>query len=133
MTRSLILIAVLFISIGVMHFVRPGFFVSIMPPYLPYHLELVYISGVFEILGGLGVLIPPLRKSAGYGLVLLLIAVFPANIQMLINEVNASGWTLKTIPLIIRLPIQPLLIYWVYRCCIKTAIAPKLSSETDKK
>ncbi len=122
MTRSIILIAILFLAIGTMHFVNPGFFLSIMPPYLPYHLELVYISGVFEILGGLGVLITPLRKWAGYGLIALLIAVFPANIQMLINEVKTHGWTLTTIPLIIRLPIQPLLIYWVYRCCIKVQL-----------
>jgi uncharacterized membrane protein len=119
MTRSIILIAALFVGVGVMHFVKPGFFVSIMPPYLPYHLELVYISGVFEILGGIGVLIPPLRKWAGYGLIALLIAVFPANIQMLLNEINAHGWTSTTIPLIIRLPIQPLLIYWVYLNCVK--------------
>ncbi len=122
MTRSIILIAILFVAIGTMHFVNPSFFLSIMPPYLPYHLELVYISGVFEILGGLGVLIAPLRKWAGYGLIALLIAVFPANIQMLINEVKTHGWTLTTIPLIIRLPIQPLLVYWVYRCCIKAQL-----------
>jgi len=128
MTRSIFLIAILFLGVGVMHFVNPAFFVSIMPPFLPYHLELVYISGVFEILGGLGVLVPPVRKWAAYGLIALLIAVFPANIQMLVNEVKSHGWTLMTIPLIIRLPIQPLLIYWVYRCCIKTSISNNQSN-----
>lgn len=128
MTRSIFLIAILFLGVGVMHFVNPAFFVSIMPPFLPYHLELVYISGVFEILGGLGVLVPPVRKWAAYGLIALLIAVFPANIQMLVNEVKSHGWTLMTIPLIIRLPIQPLLIYWIYRCCIKTSISNNQSN-----
>ncbi|MBI4852819.1 MAG: DoxX family protein [Acidobacteria bacterium] len=134
MTRSIVLIAILFIGVGTMHFVNPKFFVSIMPPYLPYHLELVYISGVFEILGGLGVLISPVRKLAGYGLIALLIAVFPANIQMFINEVKSNGWTLMTIPLIIRLPIQPLLIYWVYRCCLRgqTPFNKGTSSKTQQ-
>jgi uncharacterized membrane protein len=117
MTRSLLLLAILFIAAGIMHFVNPGFYLKMMPPYLPYHLELVYISGVFEILGGIGILVPFARKFSGYGLIALLIAVFPANIQMLINHINAGGSTGATIALIIRLPIQILLIYWVYRCC----------------
>jgi len=117
MTRSLILLAILFVTAGIMHFVNPQFYLNMMPPYLPYHLELVYISGVFEILGGVGVLVPFSRKFSGYGLIALLIAVFPANIQMLINHINAGGSSAGTIALIIRLPIQILLIYWIYRCC----------------
>jgi uncharacterized membrane protein len=123
MTRSRIILAIFFISVGIMHFVRTGFFMSIMPPYLPYHLELVYISGVFEILGGIGVLVPQVRKWAGYGLILLLISVFPANIQMLINAIHNHESTPTIILLIIRLPIQPLLIYWVYRCTKDIPIA----------
>lgn len=86
-----------------------------MPPYLPYHLELVYISGVFEALGGLGLFIPQVRKFAAYGLIALLVAVFPANIQMLINYFHSEGWSLFTGILIIRLPLQALFIYWVYK------------------
>jgi len=73
------LLAIFFVGAGVMHFVSPDFYVAIMPPYLPWHLPLVWISGGFEILGGIGVLFPhPLRRWAGWGLVALLVAVFPA-------------------------------------------------------
>lgn len=123
MTRSRVILAIFFISVGIMHFVRTSFFMAIMPPYLPYHLELVYISGIFEMLGGIGILVPQVRKWAGYGLILLLIAVFPANVQMLINAVKASESTATIIVLILRLPIQPLLIYWVYRCTKETLVA----------
>ncbi|OUR88948.1 hypothetical protein A9Q81_22710 [Gammaproteobacteria bacterium 42_54_T18] len=67
---------------GVGHFVNSAFFVNIMPPYLPYHLEIVYISGVFEILGALGILLFATRQWAGNGLFLLTLAVTPANIHM---------------------------------------------------
>ena len=67
---------------GVGHFVNSAFFVNIMPPYLPYHLEIVYISGVFEILGALGILLYATRQWAGNGLFLLTLAVTPANIHM---------------------------------------------------
>jgi uncharacterized membrane protein len=70
---------------GVTHFTDPGFFVAIMPPYIGYHLEIVYISGVFEILGAVGILIPSLRRWAGIGLFVLVICVTPANIHMWLN------------------------------------------------
>ena len=63
-------------------FINPDFYLSIMPPALPLHLEAVYISGFFEVLGGVGVLVPRLRKIAGWGLVALLVAVYPVNIYM---------------------------------------------------
>ncbi len=70
---------------GVAHFVNPGFFVNIMPDYLPWHYEAVYISGVFEILGAVGVLIPYFRRFSGNGLALLTVVVTPANIHMWLN------------------------------------------------
>lgn len=89
------------------------FYVAMMPPYLPYHLELVTISGVFEILGGIGFLIPRIRQWAGWGLILLLVAVFPANIHMALHPEQfaelAPTWTLY-----LRLPIQFILISLVY-------------------
>ena len=78
----LIGLAAFFINVGVDHFVNPDFYISIMPPAFPLHAEAVYISGFFEIVGGIGVLIPSLRKSAGWGLLALLVAVYPANIYM---------------------------------------------------
>jgi uncharacterized membrane protein len=67
---------------GIAHFVSPDFFVAIMPPYIGFHREIVYISGVFEILGAIGILIPATRRWAGIGLLLLVVCVSPANIHM---------------------------------------------------
>ncbi len=67
---------------GIAHFTATEFFVSIMPPYIGFHREIVYISGVFEILGAIGILIPATRRWAGIGLLLLVVCVSPANIHM---------------------------------------------------
>ena len=96
-----------------MHFVKPDIFMRAMPPYLPYPLELIFISGVFEILGGVGLLVslPKLRAAAGLGLIALLIAVFPANINMALNPQLFSE--IAPIVLYCRLPLQLVLILWV--------------------
>jgi uncharacterized membrane protein len=108
------LLAAAFVLAGANHFWNPDFYVAIMPPYLPWHLELVWISGVFEILGGIGVLFPhPLRRIAAWGLVALLVAVFPANLHVALNQVEMPG--LSSTPLLawIRLPFQLVFIAWV--------------------
>ncbi len=105
-------LAIVFIGIGVMHFVSPADFVAIMPPYLPWHFELVILSGVFEVLGGIGLLVPNrprLRQLVGWGIVALLVAVFPANVQHVMHpppgfDLGPHGW--------IRLPFQLVLIAW---------------------
>lgn len=112
-TVSIYLLALFFSFAGVMHFVHPNVFMRAMPPYLPYPLELVFISGVFEILGGVGLLAPrpKLRAAAGIGLVALLVAVFPVNINMALNP-----HLFKEIPAVVlygRLPLQLLFILWV--------------------
>lgn len=101
----------LYILAGILHFVIPDFYLQIMPPYLPYHLQLVYASGLAEIVLGVGLLIPKLRKMAAFGIILLLIAVFPANIYLAFNEApqQALG-TNQVAALWIRFPIQVLLI-----------------------
>jgi uncharacterized membrane protein len=107
------LLAILFIYAGVMHFLNPKPFLNIMPEWLPNHLELVYVSGVFEILGGVGLLLPWTRKYAAWGLIMLLFAVFPANIHMairdkeLIDGQGSLGWKSWA-----RLPVQFFLIKW---------------------
>jgi uncharacterized membrane protein len=99
-------VALSFLYLGVLHFLDPSPFVSIMPPYLPWHLELVYVSGFFEILGGVGLLYPGTRRAAAWGLIALLIAVFPANIHMLVNEVYLEGMPQERWLLWARMPVQ---------------------------
>ncbi len=110
---SLFALAIFFVFAGVNHFRNPRFYLAIMPPYLPAHNELVVISGIFEILGGVGLLIPVTRQWAGYGLILLLIAVFPANIHMAKNADEFAKFGPRW-ALYLRLPLQFLLIYWIY-------------------
>lgn len=85
-----------------------------MPPYLPLHRELVYLSGALEIAGGLGMLAERTRPVAGIGLIILLIAVWPANVQMLLDAHAAQKplWWLAL--LCVRLPLQVVLIVWVW-------------------
>ena len=116
--RNLYLLSGLFIFAGLMHFVAPRSYLGIMPPWVPLQIEAVYLSGVLEILGGLGLLIERFRRAAGVGLILLLVAVFPANIQMLVNAIASDASTLYLTLLWLRLPLQPLLIVWVYRNAI---------------
>ena len=118
-TISQFLIAVLFVVAGVLHFLKPGSYTSTMPPWIPAHLTLVYVSGIFEILGGLGVMYAPVRAYAGWGLLALLLAVFPANIQMVINAHRDNVSITHMALLLVRLPLQPLMMFWVYVSTIR--------------
>lgn len=112
---ALLVLAFAMIAIGLLHFVRPKPFVRIVPKYLPAPLPLVYISGFFEILGGIGLLIPVTRVWAAWGLIALYVAVFPANVYMLTDDVSLDPK--KPIPrwaLWLRLPFQLVFIAWAY-------------------
>ncbi len=114
-TIALWALALAMIAVGVLHFVQPKPFVRIVPKYLPAPLTLVYVSGFFEILGGVGLLIPQTRTWAAWGLIALYIAVFPANIYMLTDNVSLDPK--KPIPrwmLWARLPFQFVFIAWAY-------------------
>lgn len=114
-TIALWALALVMVAIGVLHFVRPKPFVRIVPKYLPAPLALVYISGFFEILGGLGLLLPSTRSFAAWGLIALYVAVFPANVYMLTDNVSLDPR--KPIPrwaLWLRLPFQLVFIAWAY-------------------
>ena len=104
-----------FVGAGVLHFVAPGTYERIMPPYLPLHRELVYLSGALEILGGLGLLTERTRTAAGVGLILLLVVVLPANVQMLIDARVADKPSRWLALLWLRLPLQGVLAAWVWR------------------
>lgn len=112
-----LLLGAFFLAAGTLHFVKPRPYVAIVPDALPRKRELVYASGVAEIAGGLGVLAAPTRRAAGWWLIATLIAVFPANVNM---AVNAARFRPVREPLLwARLPVQGLLIAWVWRVAVR--------------
>ena len=106
--------AIGFIGAGVWHFHRPEFYRRIVPPYFPSPAALVAISGVCEIAGGIGLLPRRTRRVAGWGLIALLIAVFPANIYMVIDPQKTADGSIPTWALWCRLPFQALFIVWIW-------------------
>ncbi|HTG34042.1 MAG TPA: MauE/DoxX family redox-associated membrane protein [Thermoanaerobaculia bacterium] len=106
------LMAALYVLAGVNHFLNPALYLKIMPPYLPWPRFLVEVSGVCEIALGLLLLVPRCTRWAAWGLIALLIAVFPANLHMAVHpelypEIPAAAlWA--------RLPLQAVLIAWAY-------------------
>jgi uncharacterized membrane protein len=110
---SLLLIAILFVCAGILHFVRTPVYLRIMPPYIPWHFAMVLVSGACEVLGGVGLLIPATRRIAGWGLVALLIAVFPANLYMAMDPAHSGAAGFSAALRWGRLPLQVVLIVWV--------------------
>lgn len=112
-SRSRRLLAIFFIGGGVNHFVIPRTYESIVPPGFGDPKQLVAISGVAEVAGGLGMLLKRTRGSAGLGLLALLAAVFPANLYMARNPERFAK--IPRAALYARLPLQPLMMWWVWR------------------
>ena len=106
------ILVLFFVLAGLNHFRNPDFYVKIMPPYLPWHLFLVYLSGFFEIALGILLLIPRQGPIAAWGLIALLVAVFPANIHMAVNAELYPAYSPTA--LWARLPLQGVLIAWAY-------------------
>ena len=88
--------------------------VAMVPDALPWHLALVYVSGVAEICGGLGLILPRTRRAAAWGLILLYLSVFPANVNMAVNHLPLGGEPVPTWALWARLPAQAVLIAWAW-------------------
>ena len=106
-----------FLLAGLMHFLRPRPYVAIVPDALPRKRDIVYASGVAEMAGGAGVLVPATRRAAGWWLIATLLAIFPANVNM---AVNAERFRVVPEPLLwARLPLQGLLIQWVWRVAVR--------------
>lgn len=113
-----ILLGVFFIAAGANHFIHPDFYIRIVPQWLPAHAPLVQISGGCEILGGIGVLLRKTRRIAGVGLIVLLVAVFPANLEMALHpELYRDIGT--PLAFYLRLPLQLVLLAWVWRACLR--------------
>ncbi len=108
------LLALIMISAGLFHFLQPAGFVKIVPAFLPAPYALVLVSGVFEILGGLGILLRWTRYFAALGLIALFVAVFPANINMAVNDIQPAGKHVPELLLWLRLPVQLVLIAWAW-------------------
>lgn len=108
---GLYLMALLYIAAGLNHFANEPFYTKMLQDFLPYPQQLVYVSGVFEALLGIGLLLPVSRKLSAAGIILLLIAVFPANIRM---ALYGNEWQMPSILLYLRLPLQLPLIWWAY-------------------
>lgn len=109
------IMAAFYIVAGVMHFAHPEYYLPMMPPYLPRHGALIFLSGVAEVGLGIAVLVPWLRSEAGWGIILLLIAILPANIHIALHDVPVFGaqegagiWNW------VRLPLQGVLILWAW-------------------
>lgn len=116
--RGIFALAAIFIAAGVMHFVIPLWFDRIVPTWIPDARMATLLSGVAEIAGGVGLLIPATRRAAGWGLFALLLAVFPANVNMLQLARAAHESPGYIAALWVRLPLQPLLMWWVWRAAI---------------
>ena len=106
------LLGLLFAAAGVNHFLMPDKYVALVPPYLPWPLALVYLSGVAEVALGVLLLIPRFRSRAAWGLIALLIAVFPANLHMALNPEQFPD--IPPAALWVRLPLQGVLVAWAY-------------------
>ena len=112
-TISIIIMSLFYIMAGTNHFINPDWYVRIVPPILPFKTEIIYISGILEIILGSLLIFPKTRFIAGWGLIILLLAVYPANIYVALTNGEAMDIT----PLIAwgRLPFQFVLIglaYW---------------------
>lgn len=107
-----LLFALFFVGAGINHFLRTGFYLRMMPPYMPFHLAMVQASGVAEIVLGVLLLIPRTSVAAAWGLIVLLVAVFPANIQMALHPDTFPEFAPSALWL--RLPLQAVMIAWAW-------------------
>ena len=105
---TIYLMSLFYTSIGIKHFINAEWFMQIMPPYLPYHKALIYLSGAFEIILGLMLLLKKTRFFAAWGLIVLLIAVFPANIYL--AQTNGAAINISPVLAWGRLPFQAVFI-----------------------
>ena len=105
-----IVVGLLFIVLGALHFVRPGFYTPIMPPYFPAPLFWVLLSGVLEILGGAGLLLKRFRRRAAYGLALLMVAFLPVHLHMLFYPADVGAEAIAPFLLLWRLAFKKVLI-----------------------
>ena len=110
--KAAVALGLAFLITGTLHFTTPERFDFMMPPYLPWPRRLIYISGFFEILGGLGIILPRTRYHAGRGLALLLICVLPANVHVALSGGHVPGLPEQNWYYWARIPFQLVFILW---------------------
>lgn len=125
-----LLLAGVMIAAGVAHFVTPEPFVGIVPEVLPAPRMLVFVSGVFEVAGGVGLLIPRTRKAAAWGLIALYVAVFPANVNMAVNKLPFGDHPPDPVLAWLRLPFQAVFIAWAWYLSREPAGSPSAGSRS---
>lgn len=121
--RGRLSLSLLFLVTGATHFVQTDDLAQMLPAFIPLRIELVYLTGVLEILGAVGLLIPRLAHLTAAALVLFLLAVLPANIYAAFASVEVGGHAAGPIYLLARVPFQLFLIWWAYRFGLKPASA----------
>ncbi len=109
---SLYIMALLYLVSGANHFMHPEFYRKIMPPWIAWHELFIFLTGLFEILFAILLLFFRTRRVAAWCIIGLLVAVFPANIQMMVNYLHENNPRLWIA--ILRLPLQFVLIWWAY-------------------
>ena len=110
-----VFLALLFIVASSLHFIT-DVELKIIPPFLPLRREALYITGIFELLGGIGLLIPRFQRVAAWGLVALLVAIFHANIYHAVKNIQFGGILNSPLYHVVRLPLQAVLIWWALWC-----------------
>ena len=112
--RARVGLTLFFLFTGFGHFIRTQEMAAMLPLSMPYRTELVYLTGVLELLGAIGVWIPRLTRLSGFLLILMLIAILPANIYSAINRVDFGGHEAGPVYLLVRIPFQLFIIWWTY-------------------
>lgn len=102
----------LYFFAGINHFAQPALYLPILPPWLPFPELMSYAAGFAEMILAVGLLIPRMRWLAAWGVIALLVAVFPANIYM--YQMDGAGYDIPVFLLLLRLPLQFVLILWAF-------------------
>lgn len=108
-----------FLFTGISHFTNPARFIEMMPPFIPAHAEMVIISGIAEIAGAVGLMIPATRRAAGIGLLALLVAIFPANVYVAVAGKTVQGMPSAAWYYWVRLPFQYVYMVWIYLFAVR--------------
>ena len=118
-TRARVGLSLFFAFTSIGHFIRTEAMAEMLPATVPYRTGLIYLTGIFELLGAIGVWIPRLRKLTGVFLILMLVGLLPANVYSAVNRIEFGGHGAGPLYLLVRIPFQLFAIWWVYFATIK--------------